>query len=223
MKRTSILLLVAAGGLTSAVFGQQNSQQYPRQQYPQQNAPYQGDQNYNGQNGQYSQGQYDNGQYQNGQYQGNSGNGGYDQGQEYDDNQEGIYAPEPPPMPRYAYQRSVMPGAGYSWVDGYWNFTRGRYVWVGGYWTLPPYVGVSWVAPRYAGGRFFLGFWGRGGSGYSGRNDYRYGNIYRGDNYGYQGRPIYSAPVHSGAWFRNGGAVRDYRGWQGREHYGFRR
>jgi hypothetical protein len=123
MKRT-IAVLVLAGGLSSAMFGQQ---------YPLPNDP-------------------------------NYGN-------------QGVYAPVPPPPPNYAYQRPPIPGSGYYWIDGYWNFVGGRYVWVGGYWALPPYAGGYWVAPRYTGGRFFLGFWGgRGGVSLGFGNGGYYGN-----------------------------------------------
>ena len=131
MKRNLMATLVMAGSLTSVAFGQQY--------------PYPGDPNYNG--------QYpNNGGYYNPNYDPN-----------YDPNYNpnaGIYAPVPPPPPAYAYQRPPMPGPGYFWVDGYWNFVGGRYAWIGGYWAYPPYAGGYWVAPRYTGGRFFLGFWG---------------------------------------------------------------
>ena len=65
------------------------------QQYPPQDPQYQGDPNYNG------------------QYADN-GDPGY-----YGDPQ-GVYAPAPPPVPGYAYQRPPVPGPGYYWVDGHW-------------------------------------------------------------------------------------------------------
>jgi hypothetical protein len=169
-------ILVIAGGLGSSMFGQQYPQPYS-QQYP----PNQGDANYNG--------QYGSDPYDRSQYSGDPNDAG------------GVYAPAPPPIPSYAYQRPPMPGSGYFWVDGYWNFVGGRYYWVGGYWTLPPYEGERWVAPRYSGGRFFLGFWGGGrrdfDRGFS-RNDYRN-----------QGR--FQVP-RSGSGFRGG----DNRGTQSR-------
>lgn len=138
-------------------------QQYP-QQYPQRDEPY----------------------YQSDPYYDNQG--GYDQAGY---GQGGVYAPAPPPMPRYAYNRPPMPGPGFYWVDGYWNRVGPRYVWVNGFWGRPPYAGGYWVAPRYTGGRFFLGFWGGGGSNYnrgfvqSYRPDYRFkGNNGRGNAYG---------------------------------------
>lgn len=88
---------------------------------------------------------------------------------------QGIYAPPPPPIPRYAYNRPPMPGPDYCWVDGYWSYARPRYVWVKGYWARPPYAGGYWVAPRYNTGRFFVGFWGGGHP-----KNYRKHGFYRG-------------------------------------------
>ncbi|MBK5292719.1 MAG: YXWGXW repeat-containing protein [Acidobacteriia bacterium] len=165
-------------------------QQYP-QQYPQQNPPYQGDPNYNG--------QYGDGRYDNGQYAGEPGSGAYNGDPAYNGSEPGVYAPAPPPAPRYAYQRPPMPGPGYYWVDGYWDFRGRRYSWVGGYWMLPPYAGAYWVAPRYFGGRFTLGFWGGGPRNFDrgfARNDYRnQGRVWA-------PRQSYRAPVRSGAGFR---------------------
>jgi hypothetical protein len=185
MKRYWIATMVLAGGLESAMFGQQ---------YPQQNAPYQGDPNYNG--------QYGNGQYNDdGQYAGDPRYRADDGDPAYDGNSEGIYAPPPPPVPSYAYQRPPEPGPGYYWVDGYWSFLGGRYTWVGGYWTRPPYAGGYWVAPRYSSGRFFTGFWGGGRPRFDRgfvRNEYRYQGRVQAPRYSY--RP----PAPSGYGFRRG-------------------
>ncbi|MBZ5577332.1 MAG: hypothetical protein LAP40_12295 [Acidobacteriia bacterium] len=54
----------------------------------------------------------------------------------------GYYAPAPPPV---VAVRPPYPGAGYTWVNGYWAPTG---VWVGGYWA-PPYRGAYLLAPRY--------------------------------------------------------------------------
>ena len=42
-----------------------------------------------------------------------------------------------------------MPGPGYAWVDGYWNWGGDRYVWVPGVWRRPPYAGGYWTHPHY--------------------------------------------------------------------------
>ncbi len=164
MRRDWVAKLVIAGGLCSAMFGQQ----YPRQYPPDQSDP------------------NDDGQYGNAPYGANPyGDPAYDA------NYQGVYAPPPPaPPPVYGYRRPPMPGPGYFWVDGYWNFAGGRYVWVAGFWGLPPYSGGYWVAPRYSSGRFFTGFWG-------GRR-----NVVIRNNYRYAPRPAYRAPGRSG--FRNG-------------------
>jgi len=94
---------------------------------------------------------------------------------QYDPSQNGYAAAAPSPPPTYAYQPPA-PGPNYIWINGFWNFTGGRYVWTNGYGALPPYAGGYWIAPRYYGGRFYAGHW--GGSNYGGheyfRNDYRY-------------------------------------------------
>ncbi len=97
----------------------------------------------------------------------------------YDDGYGGVYAPAPPPPPRVVYSRPPMPGPGYYWVDGYYNYAYPRYVWVPGYWATPPYANSYWVAPRYSGNRFFVGFWGRGGGfGFSSGPCYRSYPVY---------------------------------------------
>lgn len=185
MTRSLMAMLVVAGGLTPAMFGQQYpQQQYPQQQYPQR----QGD----------PSGQYDNGQY--------TGNPGYDGDPGYDNSIQGDYAPAPPPMPSYAYQRPPMPGPGYYWVDGYWNFMGGRYSWVGGYWMVPPYAGGYWVAPRYSSGRFFRGYWGGARPAYN-RGFVRGGYSYRGSQ---RSQQHYTAPAPRGSEF-SGSRSRDSR------------
>ena len=65
----------------------------------------------------------------------------------------------PPPAPRMVRIRPASPGAGYSYVDGYWYPSHGRYVWHAGYWTRPPYEGASWASPRYEGNSYIQGSW----------------------------------------------------------------
>jgi hypothetical protein len=93
---------------------------------------------------------------------------------------DGYAAPAPPRGPVHGphFRRPPMPGHGFVWVEGYWSFARGRYVWVNSYWARPPFAGAYWVAPRYHGGRHFVGFW-------SGR-DHRHGGAWRnGRGYGH--------------------------------------
>ena len=100
----------------------------------------------------------------------------------------GYYGPDyfdgygPPPPHAYVAVRPPYPGPGYSWIDGYWHPAGGRYAWRSGYWGLAPYAGGYWVAPRYYGGRYYNGYWGRGdrdGDGIPNRFD-RYDNRFRG-------------------------------------------
>jgi len=42
-----------------------------------------------------------------------------------------------------------MPGPGYVWAEGYWNWDRGRYVWVPGAWRQAPYAGAYWTHPHW--------------------------------------------------------------------------
>jgi hypothetical protein len=187
MTRSLIATLVVAGGLTPAMFGQQYPQQYPpRQIDPSVNEPNRA------------------GQYDNGQYTGNPGYPAYAD-PAYDDNIQGDYAPAPPSVPSYAYQRPPMPGPGYSWVDGYWNFIGGRYSWVAGYWMVPPYAGGYWVAPRYSSGRFFRGYWGGARPSYD-RGFARDGYRYRGSQPALR---HYTAPASRGSEF--GSRSRDFR------------
>ena len=62
--------------------------------------------------------------------------------------QVGIYIGHAPPPLRYEV-RPAIPGPGYTWVDGYWNWAGGRYVWAPGVWRRPPYAGAYWTHAHY--------------------------------------------------------------------------
>jgi hypothetical protein len=62
--------------------------------------------------------------------------------------QVGIYVRTAPPPLRYEV-RPALPGPGYVWADGYWNWAGARYVWVPGAWRRPPYAGAYWNHPHY--------------------------------------------------------------------------
>ena len=85
------------------------------------------------------------------------------------------FAPEP--IPEY---RPAAPGYGYTWVDGYWDWTGYDWTWSTGYW-VPERVGYAYIAPRYVyvDGRpvYYRGYW-QGNNGY---REYGYG--------GYRGAP----------------------------------
>jgi hypothetical protein len=72
----------------------------------------------------------------------------------------GYYAP-PPVYPPYYVPAPAYPGVGYTWIGGYYYPVGARWAWRPGYWARPPYAGAAWVAPRYAGGRYYRGYWRR--------------------------------------------------------------
>ena len=69
-----------------------------------------------------------------------------------------MYAAPPAPLVAYVAPR---PGPGYTWVGGYWYPAGPRYAWRAGYWTRPAFAGARWVAPHYAVGHFYGGYWRR--------------------------------------------------------------
>lgn len=78
----------------------------------------------------------------------------------------GIVIGAPPPPPAVVVMRAPAPGPGYVWVEGYWYPKGKHYRWRDGYWAPAPYAGAYWVRPRYVGGRYYAGFWGRPGRPY---------------------------------------------------------
>lgn len=69
-----------------------------------------------------------------------------------------VYAAPPVPV---VTPYVAAPGPGYSWVGGYWYPVGARYSWHAGYWARPAYYGAHWVAPRYARGFYYRGYWRR--------------------------------------------------------------
>jgi len=67
-----------------------------------------------------------------------------------------------PPHVR-AEVRTTSPGAGYVWVNGFWNWDGGQWVWLPGRWERPASVDVTWVDPHYyreeGGWRYEPGHW----------------------------------------------------------------
>jgi hypothetical protein len=76
--------------------------------------------------------------------------------------QVGVYIGHPPPPLRYEV-RPALPGPGYVWADGYWNWEGGRYAWRRGEWRRPPFAGAYWEHPHYdhydRGWAFHEGHW----------------------------------------------------------------
>src|SRR5688572_1884750 len=60
-----------------------------------------------------------------------------------------------PPRP-VVEVRTINPGYGYIWIDGYWGWSGGQWVWSSGRWETER-VGYYWVAPRYEqrGGNYY--------------------------------------------------------------------
>jgi hypothetical protein len=73
----------------------------------------------------------------------------------------GYYAPSPPPVYAYAPPAAVYPGPGPTWINGYWDYAATGYFWRPGYYARSPFYGAYWVGPRYFGGRYYRGYWGR--------------------------------------------------------------
>lgn len=55
-----------------------------------------------------------------------------------------VYVRVGPPAPVYEV-RTVAPGAGYVWVEGYHRWDGRGYVWVPGRWAVPPRSRAVWV------------------------------------------------------------------------------
>jgi hypothetical protein len=76
--------------------------------------------------------------------------------------QVGIYFRVGPPAVRYE-ERTVAPGPGYYWVEGYWAPNGRHYRWVPGHWERAPFEGAYWSHPHYDherdGWRFHEGHW----------------------------------------------------------------
>ncbi len=74
----------------------------------------------------------------------------------------GYYVAAPPPAPVFSYAPAPYVAApGYSWIGGYWYPSGPCWHWRAGYWARRPYVGASWVTPRYYGHRYYPGYWRR--------------------------------------------------------------
>jgi hypothetical protein len=97
-----------------------------------------------------------------------------------------ITARVPPPL-LPVYSQPPIPGPGYLWTPGYWDYEESNgYYWVPGTWVLPPRPGLLWT-PGYWGFEggvygFHAGYWGLHVGFYGGIN---YGFGYGG--FGFQG------------------------------------
>ncbi len=84
----------------------------------------------------------------------------------------------PPPLP--VYDQPPIPGPGYVWTPGYWDWSDADadYYWVPGTWIEPPGLGLLWTPGywRFYDGRYLFsdGYWGPQ-VGFYGGVDYGYG------------------------------------------------
>ena len=106
-----------------------------------------------------------------------------------------IYVRTAPPPPMSDY-RTIAPGAGYQWVEGYWDWTGYDWSWVGGYW-VPARDGYGWTRPRYVivSGRWLYqpGYW----QGNGGQRDYHYGRPVQNNN-GWRAAPSNGSNPNAG-------------------------
>jgi len=101
----------------------------------------------------------------------------------------------PPPLP--VYDQPPIPGPGYVWTPGYWDWSDDSddYYWVPGTWVEPPSSGYLWTPGywRFYNGRYLFsdGYWGPQ-VGFYGGVDYGYGYGGSGYNGGrWQGNQFY--------------------------------
>jgi hypothetical protein len=98
-----------------------------------------------------------------------------------------VHAAYTPPPPLPAYDQPPIPGPGYIWTPGYWDWSDSDsdYYWVPGAWVEPPDTGLFWTPGywRYYNGSYLFadGYWGPSVGFYGGVN---YGYGYGGDGYG---------------------------------------
>ncbi len=59
-----------------------------------------------------------------------------------------VYVGFGPPAPIVETQ-PPMPGPGYVWTPGYYNYVNGNYVWTHGTWVVPPHGHHRWVAAHW--------------------------------------------------------------------------
>ncbi len=88
----------------------------------------------------------------------------------------------PPPLP--LYDQPLIPGPGYLWTPGYWDYGPDGYFWVPGTWIEPPEIGFLWTPGFWSwnAGVFVwtTGYWGPH-VGFYGGVDYGFG--YAGHGY----------------------------------------
>lgn len=99
----------------------------------------------------------------------------------------------PPELP--VYDQPEIPGPGYIWTPGFWEYGSDGYYWVPGTWVEPPTVGLLWT-PGYWGWRdgfyaWHAGYWGPH-VGYYGGINYGFGYVGSGYEGGYWRDGVFS-------------------------------
>ncbi len=59
------------------------------------------------------------------------------------------YRTPAPPPPRVVGAVGVAPGAGFVWIDGFWDLRGRNWIWVDGRWARPPRGRHEWVPDRW--------------------------------------------------------------------------
>jgi WXXGXW repeat (2 copies) len=106
----------------------------------------------------------------------------------------------PPPLPVYA--QPPIPGPGYLWNPGYWNYATAGYYWVPGTWARPPAVGLLWTPGYWGWGAgafvFHAGYWGPHIGFYGGINyGFGYGGVGYAGGYWAHGAFFYNRSVNN--------------------------
>jgi WXXGXW repeat (2 copies) len=108
---------------------------------------------------------------------------------------QAVASTPPPALP--VYDQPPIPGPGYVWTPGYWDWSNDAndYYWVPGTWVEPPETGLLWTPGywRYYNGNYLFsdGYWGPQVGFYGGVN---YGYGYSGNGYAggrWQGNQFY--------------------------------
>lgn len=130
-------------------------------------------------------------------------------------------APPPDPIPE---DQPVVPGGGYHWVPGYWDWTGYDWEWSAGYW-IPERTGYFYVGPRFLWEGEHLVYYRSYWRGPDGHRDFRYGGG-RVAPLAWRAHPRFDPhgwrrePAHSTAWRTAPGAPAG--GWRGAPPAGLR-
>jgi hypothetical protein len=118
----------------------------------------------------------------------------------------GVVTPGAPPPEVIPEDRPPVPGPGYYWVPGSWDWTGSDWAWSSGYW-IPRRTGYAYVAPRYIweGDHFVYhrAYW----NGPRGYHEYGYGGWHGAPAVAWRAHPRYEPQV----WRREHRAAVEHR------------